>query len=103
MSAAAARESAQQSIVIPAELQSLRLELAPLLTGAEIAELFGVSASSVDRWVREKKFPAPFKLGGAVQRFSRDAVLAHLATAQSRAPFAARTRKAGRAKGRAAK
>jgi hypothetical protein len=46
--------------------------------------------------VREGKVPAPVKLGGAVVRHRRDALLRHLAACETSDPLPMRTRKATR-------
>jgi len=70
--------------------------LPALMTVAEVAAFIRVHRSTVDRLVREGKFPAPTKFGGAVQRFSRDAVLQFLSASQTAEPLEARQRKAAR-------
>lgn len=68
----------------------------PLLTPAEAAQLLRINRATLDRWVREGKVPAPVKLGGAVVRHRRDALLRHLAACETSDPLPMRTRKATR-------
>ncbi len=70
--------------------------LPELLTVEEVATHLRVSRATIDRWVAGGEFPAPFKFGGAILRFSRDAVLAYVAASQTNAPMPARTRTASR-------
>lgn len=65
-------------------------EAPDLLTIREVAKQLRVTPSSIDRWVAEGAFPAPIKLGGAIKRFRREDVEAHIAASQSAEPFAAR-------------
>ncbi len=88
---------------LPAWLEAMRGTLPALLTVMEVAgeSLMRCDRSTVDRLVKQGKFPTPVKIGGAIQRFSRDEVLAYLAAQQTAEPLQARTRKASRRKGAA--
>ena len=72
--------------------------LPDLMTVEEVKDFLRVSRATVDRWVLQKRLPPPVKLGRAVVRFSRDAVLAFLDASQSSEPHQARTPKASRPK-----
>lgn len=70
--------------------------LPSFLTITEVADLLRVSRATLDRLVVAGQFPAPIKFGGACQRFSRDELLAFLASSRSADPMRARQRKAQR-------
>jgi excisionase family DNA binding protein len=73
------------------------MEAAPqFMTVAEVADLLRVSRAALDRWVKSGKFPAPSKFGGAIKRFNRTAVLAFVASHETREPIEVRQRKADR-------
>ena len=68
-----------------------------LLTRGETAALLRIHQATLDKWVLAGRIPPPIKLGGAIVRYDRDALLKHLensATAKpclSRTPVAQRT------------
>lgn len=47
---------------------------AQLITDKEVAEVCGVSANTIRRWVREGNFPAPIKLGANTTRWKVSAI-----------------------------
>ncbi|MDB4634099.1 helix-turn-helix domain-containing protein [Rubripirellula sp.] len=64
--------------------ESGRLSYPPLLTKAQVAELFSTSTRTIDRWLLAEEIPAGSKLiiGGSV-RFRTDVLLAYITSTRT--------------------
>lgn len=63
-------------------------KMAPLMTKEEVAEYLGISKSTLERHVRQGKFPDGFRLKNGHLRWTQEAVLAEVEKAQNEAQSA---------------
>lgn len=63
-------------------------KIAPLLSKKEVADYLGISESTLERHVRQRKFPAGFRLQNGHLRWKQETVLAEVEKAENEAQSA---------------